>query len=114
MSSSLFEWVKGRQLTATYLKFKLIEFRLFDFGMDAYLLKIPGRAKVSPHRDPIENAKHYRMNIVYKGNPIFLCTNIKFKLFGNRIIIFRPDINTHSLITIEEVKMLSIGLAVFT
>lgn len=91
----LFKWQKGRQEGTEYEKFPLIFFKIRKVGIDGYVLRYQPYTTLKPHRDKIEG-KHYRLNIELWGRGKFECEKIGINLF-NRIYIFRPDINTHSM-----------------
>lgn len=106
----LWKWHKGRQEDCEYWKFPLLYFKLWRFAMDAYILKYKRDTVLPVHKDPIENAKHYRLNIGW-GVANFCCDKL---IYGNRIgkltvFLFRPDLYKHSLYIFEKTTKLSIG-----
>lgn len=106
----IFKWVKGRQGTK-YEKLPLIQNKKFDL----YLLRFPEGTHVPPHKDPIKNHKHYRLNIT------LVKPNIGGKFLGgnpiinlSRLTFFRPDLYTHEMSVIQsgQCYMLSFGFAI--
>ena len=106
-------WDRGRQETG-YLKKTLYTFRLGRFGTDAYLLKFPEGCDVPTHTDPVDDSRHYRLNVVLQhaeSGGEFVCDDPIVDL--PRIKVFRPDKNLHSVRRIEKGTrfVLSLGLA---
>ncbi len=97
-------WQKGRQGTG-YLKAKIVAFKRFD----CYLIKYPVGSFIPCHTDPVTRGyKHYRINVVLKGDNDSFVGKYIFKWW--RIILFRPDIMPHSVLTIRKERLLlSIG-----
>jgi hypothetical protein len=107
-----FKWQNGRQQGCEYKKFTLWYFRLGKLGFDAYILKYQGDQVLPKHKDPIENGKHWRLNIGY-GVANFVCEKL---ILGKRIgkltiFLFRPDLYNHSLYVFEKTTKLSLGFA---
>lgn len=96
------KWEDGRQ-NANYKKLRLFQFK----HMDCYLIKYLPGCKLPVHTDVVEGYRHYRINILLKGEDCFQGKTI-FKLW--RFMLFRPDIEPHGtgLITSERL-LLSIG-----
>ena len=91
-----------------YLRFGIPGF----LGMDIYLLKFKPQCLLPGHIDHVKRGRHFRLNIILKGEGKFECdkTIIKTK----RVIFFRPDKHTHSMQNGDtERKVLSIGLNTF-
>lgn len=103
----MFKWVEGRQKSG-YDKICLVLGSFFD----VHLLRFKVGAEIAPHVDTVTSGRHFRLNIIYrKANEggLFKCENMIFET--DRIKLFRPDIETHS---VSEVKfgvrrVLSIG-----
>lgn len=92
-------WEPGRQGTG-YEKLQLINrWKYFSrFKWDLYLLRYPVGSGIPPHRDPLPDHKHYRLNIYlwnakYGGVPEHDQTIISNRFFT----LFRPDLYTHSV-----------------
>lgn len=104
------EWVEGRQGTG----YERLTFIRGDFlPIDLHLLRYRPGSSIPPHTDPVDDMKHYRLNVIltkarggeFSGTTIFETSRIKF---------FRPDIFEHS---VSEVKggtryVLSFGVAI--
>lgn len=111
MKSNLLRWVKGRQNGTEYYKFTLWYFKIGKIGTDAYILKYIGPTQLQPHKDPVPNGDHYRLNIKLKGDSTFYCDGRKP---SNKIIeFFRPDLLTHSLDVYSDTIKFSIGIVKF-
>lgn len=103
------KWEVGRQ--GTGYKKKLLLTGLWPVPFDCYLLKYEKGSEIPSHKDPNQNGRHYRLNIVIwkagKGGE-FLTESSIFE--SKRIKLFRPDIATHSVTRVEGVRyVLSIG-----
>ena len=108
--TNLFRWQRGRQETG-YYKMLLCGAK-WPVKFDMYLLKFPTGCVVLPHVDTVKEGKHYRLNLILRkaregGN--FNCTSAIFET--ERIKLFRPDIEEHSVSNIMEGNrcVLSIG-----
>lgn len=108
---TFFKWIDGRQSTTKYMKFCFLYFKIFNIGMDGYIIKYEADTHLPIHKDPI-NGRHYRLNIKLKGKCKFWCPSSIFKI-GERIIFFRPDIFPHTLKTQTKVIKLSLGLGIY-
>lgn len=109
-------WKKGRQNEFEYYKYKLWSFKLLSMGFDAYVLKYPNKGKLPEHRDLVNNANHWRLNINLKGESDFWLENDKLdkmNLVKKRFIFFRPDIKNHFLIVRSPTYKLSFGFVKF-
>lgn len=65
---------------------------------DSYLIRYPVGAHIPPHTDPVQAARHYRLNVVLKASPAggeFVCKSPIFA--SRRIKLFRPDVSEHSV-----------------
>jgi hypothetical protein len=103
------KWVSGRQ-NFGYWKKTFASFKFFDM----HLLRIPTGIHVQPHCDIVEYGRHYRLNISLKL-PIYGGVVLGKSIFKTkRIMFFRPDINIHSMSTVEigECLILSIGVVI--
>lgn len=93
-------WQKGRQGTGYDKLLLLVNPLLIPF--DLYLLRFPDGTEIPPHRDPVTDKRHYRLNIILK-RPIsggeFVCANPIFET--KRIKLFRPDVSTHSVTKVQ-------------
>ncbi len=97
-------WIKGRQNTG-YLKCLLSQGKRWD----CYLIKYPVGSFVPHHTDPVvEGFKHYRLNIVLKGEYDAFSGKTIFRWW--KFIFFRPDIMVHSVFVVKKERLvLSIG-----
>jgi len=112
----LFKWQQGRQHGCEYKKFPLWYFRIFNYGFDAYILKYETNTRLGWHKDPVENGKHYRLNVRLKGYNTFFWKNTKGRKcvqFSPNFVWFRPDITWHMLSTYSRVIKLSFGFVKF-
>lgn len=116
----LFKWTEGRQAGRTngelglkYKKYCFLWWKIGRFGFDGYILKYPAKIEVNNHKDPIPNGRHYRINLTLKGKSIFFTQYPTIFSIGQRLHIFRPDINFHRVATFTPVTKLSLGIAKF-
>lgn len=107
----LFKWSLGRQSTAIYHKYCFLYWKIGKYGFDGYILRYPPNTDLPVHKDPV-NGSHYRINVKLKGKASFWCTSV-IKKWGERIIIFRPDLYYHSLKTFTKTYKLSLGFVRF-
>jgi len=63
-AASAFRWQKGRQGTG-YDKMLLLTLR-WPLRFDSYLIRYPEGSEIPPHRDPVQQGRHYRLNIILK------------------------------------------------
>ena len=108
LDSQLFNWQDGRQGTG-YKKLLLRQGSFYD----VYLLKFPEGSGVPEHTDPKYGVKHTRLNIVLRQaeeGGEFICD--RPILNTRRFKLFRPDLEKHSVTTVEkgERLVLSIGI----
>lgn len=91
-----FKWREGRQKT-DYNVMLLAEVT-WPLPMDCYIIKYPDGAGVPPHRDKVENGRHFRINFIVT-NPNtggeFICDKVIFQT--KRIKFFRPDLYYHEV-----------------
>lgn len=100
MFTTLFRWQQGRQ-SSGYSKMLLATLR-WPIKFDAYLLKFPQGSEIAEHTDPVQQGKHYRLNIVLKAAQSggeFQCENAIINT--SRIKLFRPDVSPHSVTRVE-------------
>ncbi len=102
------KWIPGRQ-GGDYQKKLLVVFAIPRiFGFDMYLLKFAPGFTLPEHIDKVERGKHYRLNIILRGEGDFKCE--KAIIRTKRLILFRPDKYLHSMQNGNvERKVLSIG-----
>ena len=65
---------------------------------DSYLIRYPDGSAIPPHTDPVQDGRHYRLNIILKSprsGGEFTCANPLFAT--KRIKFFRPDVSEHSV-----------------
>ncbi len=93
-------WQRGRQGTG-YDKLLLLANPLF-IPFDLYLLRFPSGTEIPPHRDPVTDKRHFRLNIILK-KPIaggeFVCENPIFAT--KRIKLFRSDTSVHAVTRVQ-------------
>lgn len=107
-------WEKGRQNTCEYWKMEIFSFKIWKFGFDCYILKYNPNTYLPRHKDKVENAKHWRLNIPLKGKSIFYHFNGKKVLYTKNLILFRPDIEAHWMAISETgCTRISFGFAKF-
>jgi hypothetical protein len=87
------KWIEGRQGTG-YRKLLLGEGKWWD----CYLIDYPPNTHIPTHTDPVKGKRHYRLNILLRGEDNFRGNTI---FSTKRIKLFRPDISPHS---VEEVS----------
>lgn len=103
------KWQQGR-LNANYQKLTICNFSFFDIN----LIKIPTHTQIPWHTDPIDNKRHYRLNIDLvkpKGGGHFIG---RYLWKCPRITVIRPDIHPHGVSEIfrGHALILSIGVAI--
>jgi hypothetical protein len=95
-ASTAFRWQRGRQGTG-YDKMLLLT-APWPIPFDSYLIRYPDGSEIPPHRDPVTNGKHYRLNVVLKAprsGGDFVCAAPIFET--KRVKFFRPDVSEHSV-----------------
>lgn len=109
MKAKWLKWVPGRQ-GGDYHKKLLAGLSIpYIFGFDMYLLKFAPGCHLKEHKDSVERGRHYRLNIILKGEGEFSCE--KTIIRTKRVILFRPDKYLHSMQNGDsERKVLSIGI----
>lgn len=95
------KWQPGRQQSG-YEKMLLLA-NSFVLPFDCYLLRYKKGSGVPAHTDPVDNRRHFRLNIVLRraqAGGEFHCSNAIYN--GSRIKLFRPDRSSHSVTSVEE------------
>lgn len=94
-------WRSGRQ-NSGYEKMLLFA-NPFILPFDCYLLRYKTGSGVPEHTDPVEDKRHYRLNIVLrkaKEGGEFYCAEPIYN--GSRLKLFRPDRSPHSVTPVEK------------
>ena len=99
-ANGFLRWRGGRQKSG-YEKM-LLGINPFVVPWDCYLLRFREGAEIASHTDPVDDRRHFRVNLVLveadEGgefqceNPIFATRRIKF---------FRPDQESHSVTRVD-------------
>lgn len=109
----MFKFEEGRRGSG-YQKLSLWMIVGKKYGTDGWIIQYPIGSHIPVHIDPIQDSKHYRLNIVLKqakSGGKFSGQTI-LNLF-DRIIFFRPDIMPHSVSACSSVRYIfSIGFAI--
>ncbi|GGP28005.1 2OG-Fe(II) oxygenase [Silvimonas amylolytica] len=98
--STAFRWQRGRQGSG-YDKMLLFTAR-WPIPFDSYLIRYPDGAYIPPHTDPVQDGRHYRLNIILKSPQAggeFVCATPIYAT--RRIKLFRPDACEHSVTRVE-------------
>lgn len=89
--------------------------RIFQYRFsDCYLIKYPPESYIPPHTDPVDGRHHFRLNIELKraedGGHFYGCEPL---LRLPRVVLFRPDIQTHAVAWVRKGTrlVLSFGVA---
>lgn len=94
-------WQKGRQGSG-YSKM-LLGTLMWPIPWDCYLIYYPKGVGIPPHQDKVDKGAHYRLNLIL-WKPVlggeFKCEKSIFS--SNRIKLFRPDQELHSVTPIEQ------------
>lgn len=105
----LFRWVRwtpGRQGSG-YRKMLLASSSRLRF--DAYVIDYPPGTHVPSHTDAVKGRRHFRANLVLRGDQTFEGEAI-FKL--GPLVVFRPDIAPHAVARVTRRRIvLSVGVA---
>jgi hypothetical protein len=91
-----FRWQSGRQGSG-YDKMLLLT-APWPVPFDSYLIRYPDGSSVPPHTDPVQQGRHYRLNIILKAPKSwgeFVCAQAIYS--SSRIKLFRPDACEHSV-----------------
>lgn len=101
------KWQKGNQ----YDKLPLWKFRIFNTVFDAFILYYHQPTFLGWHRDIVEGAKHYRLNIKLKGkSTLFIEGENVQKSINFPIVFFRSDLYPHSVDVRTPTIKLSLGM----
>ena len=103
-------WRPGRQQSG-YEKMLLLA-NPFLVPFDCYILRYRPGSEIAEHTDPVDDKKHYRLNVVIKkaeAGGHFSCSDCIYE--SARIKLFRPDRARHSVsrVDIGTRYVLSIG-----
>lgn len=96
LAGNWLRWRSGRQNTG-YEKMLLLA-NPFVLPFDCYLLRFKQGAGIPEHTDPVDDRRHYRLNIVLKkasAGGEFRCREPLYE--SRRIKLFRPDLTSHSV-----------------
>jgi hypothetical protein len=91
-----FRWQRGRQ-AGGYDKMLLFT-ATWPLPFDSYLIRYPEGSSIPPHTDPVQNGRHYRLNLILKSPQAggeFVCANPIYS--SRRVKLFRPDACEHSV-----------------
>jgi hypothetical protein len=110
--NAAFRWQRGRQGTG-YDKMLLFT-APWPGPFDSDLIRYPDGSEIPSHTDPVQDKRHYRLNIVLKSPRAggeFVCASPIFD--GRRVKLFRPDVCEHSVTRVRGGRryVLSIGWA---
>ena len=95
-----FRWQSGRQGSG-YDKMLLLTAR-WPLPFDSYLIRYPDGSSIPPHKDPVQQGRHYRLNIILKAPQAggeFICAKPIYS--SSRIKLFRPDQCEHSVTKVQ-------------
>ncbi len=95
-AKNAFRWQSGRQESG-YDKMLLLT-ASWPLRFDSYLLRFPDGSSIPPHKDPVKQGRHYRLNVILKAprsGGEFRCADPIFS--SPRIKLFRPDQSEHSV-----------------
>lgn len=98
--SNVLRWKPGRQQSG-YEKMLLLT-NPFFLPFDCYLLRFRPGSEIAEHTDPVDDRKHYRLNVVLKkarSGGDFSCSAMIYE--SDRIKLFRPDRARHSVSLVE-------------
>lgn len=103
-------WQGGRQ-RGGYQKLLILIAR-WPLPFDVYLLRFPEGSEIAPHRDPVAQGQHFRLNLILKSarrGGDFICAEPIYA--SKRIKLFRPDACEHRVTRVEQGTryLLSIG-----
>lgn len=99
--SNFLRWKSGRQGTG-YEKMLLLV-NPYWRPFDCYLLRYSTGTGVPEHTDPVDDKRHYRLNLVLKkarSGGKFRCEDSIYE--SSRIKLFRPDRSPHSVTPVED------------
>jgi hypothetical protein len=95
-----FRWQRGRQ-DSGYDKMLLLALP-WPVPFDSYLIRYQDGSSIPPHKDPVRNRRHYRLNVILKAprsGGEFVCASPIYS--SKRVKLFRPDICEHSVTRVE-------------
>ena len=95
-----FRWQRGRQGSG-YDKMLLLT-APWPLPFDSYLIRYPEGSSVPPHTDPVQQGRHYRLNVILKSPKSggeFVCADPIYS--SKRVKLFRPDACEHSVTRVE-------------
>ena len=98
------KWQKGRQ-KGQYEKLKLFSF----ICIDCYLIRYKPGYQLPMHIDKVEGKKHYRLNILLKGEDAYVGEYL-FKI--GRVVCFRSDLLHGTTKLTKKRMLLSFGWAI--
>jgi hypothetical protein len=95
-----FRWQRGRQGSG-YDKMLLLT-APWPLPFDSYLIRYPEGSSIPAHTDPVQQGRHYRLNVILKSPKSggeFVCASPIYS--SERIKLFRPDACEHSVTRVE-------------
>lgn len=95
-----FRWQPGRQGSG-YDKMLLLA-GTWPLPFDSYLIRYPDGSSIPPHTDPVQQGRHYRLNIILKSprsGGEFVCDRPIYA--SARIKLFRPDQCEHQVTKVQ-------------
>jgi len=95
-----FRWQSGRQGSG-YDKMLLLT-APWPVPFDSYLIRYPEGSSIPPHTDPVQQGRHYRLNVILKSPKSggeFVCAKPIYS--SKRIKLFRPDACEHSVTLVQ-------------
>jgi hypothetical protein len=99
-ASKAFRWQSGRQGSG-YDKMLLLTGR-WPLPFDSYLIRYQEGSSIPPHTDPVQQGRHYRLNVILKSpksGGAFVCATPIYS--SARIKLFRPDECEHSVTQVQ-------------
>jgi hypothetical protein len=95
-----FRWQRGRQGSG-YDKMLLLT-APWPLPFDSYLIRYPEGSSIPAHTDPVQEGRHYRVNVILKSPKSggeFVCASPIYS--SKRVKLFRPDACEHSVTRVE-------------
>ena len=95
-----FRWQSGRQGSG-YDKMLLLTGK-WPIPFDCYVIRYPEGSSIPPHKDPVQQGRHYRLNVILKSPKSggeFVCATPIYS--STRIKLFRPDECEHSVTRVQ-------------
>jgi hypothetical protein len=96
----VFRWQRGRQGSG-YDKMLLLT-APWPLPFDSYLIRYPEGSSIPAHTDPVQEGRHYRLNVILKSPKSggeFVCASPIYS--SKRVKLFRPDACEHSVTRVE-------------